>query len=138
MDAKTELINELISLDSKLKSITKRLAYIENEWPNHFNENDPEDLYIRNKFASIENKLTDVRFDIKMLTAQVAAQGKLILNSDRRFKIEGTDYYFTSGSYIEVLYDGRWISGTIEHNGEDYYITSLKGVSLLGLTARVK
>lgn len=138
VDMKLRMVNELSKLENTLKYITKDLRKIEDSWPDQFDENDPEDMYLRSSFNRIEDKLSDVRRMLQGIGAEVVAQGRLYHNSAKRYEIEGTDYYFTSGSSIELLYDGEWISSYVEHNGEDYYLTRLKGVSMRGLMARAK
>lgn len=140
---KNKVMKRLESLEYELKSVTKDLRAIEDSWPDHFTD-DPDDRYQRNMFALIEDRLSDVRRDIQGLFVPVVAEGRLIKNSSGRYEIEGTDYEFTSGRGIEVLYtyyDDEpkvWIKSTVEHNGADYYLTNLTGVSMEGLRARVK
>lgn len=138
MGEKERMVKELVQLESTLKRITEGLQKIEDSWPEHFNESDPEDMYLRNSFYRIEDKLSDVRRMLQGIGAEVVAQGRLYHNSAKRYEIEGTDYYFTSGSSVEVLYDGAWVSSDVEHDGDDYYLTRLKGVSMKGLMARAK
>jgi hypothetical protein len=135
---KSDMLKELMLLESKLKRLNKDLRAMEDSWTDHFDENDPEDMYLRNSFYMIEDKLSDVRLILVGIGAEVVAQGRLYHNESKRYEIEGTDHYFTSGSSIEVLYDGAWRKSTVEHNGNDYYLTSLKSVSMNGLMARVK
>lgn len=135
---KERMVKELSKLESTLKNITKDLRKIDDSWPDHFDENDPEDMYLKSSFYRIEDKLSDVRRMLQGIGAEVVAQGRLYHNAAKRYEIEGTDCYFTSGSSIEVLYDGEWIPNSVEHNGEDYYLTRLKGVSMNGLMARAK
>jgi hypothetical protein len=135
---KERLINDLRQLEGTLKRITKDLQKAEDSWSDHFNESDPEDMYLRSQFYRIEDKLSDVRHMLQGIGAEVVAQGRLYHNSSKRYEIEGTDYYFTSGESIEVLYDGQWIPSSVEHNGNDYYLTRLKDVSMHGLMARAK
>jgi hypothetical protein len=137
-NSKERTIKDLVQLETTLKRITKDLQKIEDSWPDHFNENDPEDMYVRSSFNRFEDKLSDVRRMIQGIGAPVVAQGRLYHNESKRYEIEGTDYYFTSGSSIEVLYEGEWIPSSVEHSGKDYYLTRLKSVSMEGLTARAK
>lgn len=135
---KERMVKELSNLENTLKYITKDLQKMEDSWTDHFNENDPEDMYLRSSFNRIEDKLSDVRRMLGGIGAEVVAQGRLRHNIAKRYEIEGTGHYFTSGSSIEVLYEGEWIPSSVEHNGEDYYLTSLKSVSMSGLMARAK
>lgn len=137
---KDRLIGDLRQLEGTLKRITKDLQKAEDSWPDHFDESNPEDMYLRSSFYRIEDKLSDIRHLIRGIGAEVVAQGRLYPNSVGRYEIEGTDYYFTSGQSIEVLYDGEWIPSSVEHGGPrgDYYLTRLKDVPMNGLMARAK
>src|SRR5690625_3110068 len=101
MNKKTRAFSKMIQLEAELKYITKDLQEIEDSWLDHFNEDDPQDMYLRSSFSRIEEKLSDVQIMIKRMNAEIIAEGRLWRNSDGRYEIEGTDYYFTSGEYIE-------------------------------------
>lgn len=81
-----------------------------------------------------------------MLQPDVLAQGRLVKNRAGRYEIEGTDYYFTSGSSCEIyvpFYDDEpgehmtWLPTSIEHN-KDYYFVSRPDVCPAGVLARVR
>lgn len=135
---KEQIIKDLVNLQSSLKRITKDLQNIDYAWTDHFNKDDPEDMYLRNSFRHIEDKLSDVRRMLEGIGAPVIAQGRLYHNTDKRYEIEGTNIYFTSGSSIEVLYEGEWVPSSVEHTDGDYYLTALRGVNMHGLMARAK
>ena len=141
---KNKMMKELEKLENSLKYMTKDLKEIEDSWSDHFNANDPDDMYLRSAFAKAEDKLSDVRRTILGINAPVIAEGRLYKNSAGRYQIQGTEVYFTSGSTLEVLYaryalDPReWIESSVEHNGTDYCLTRLQGVSMEGLIARAK
>lgn len=67
--------------------------------------------------------------------------GQLFYNNRDRLQVG--DIEFTSGDALEVLILDKdntpeWIGTTVEHNGETYFLTGLKGYSPAGLFARVK
>ncbi|MEC0238242.1 DUF5348 domain-containing protein [Paenibacillus kribbensis] len=141
---KKRMLKEFGALEESLKWITKDLKKMEDSWTDFFNAGDPQDMYLRRTFGGLEDKLSDVRRKLQGIHAEIVAEGTLRHNKDGRYEIEGTDYYFTSGSSIEVLHSFyedeplEWIESTVEHDGADYYLTRLKGVSMNGLTARAK
>jgi len=84
---------------------------------------------------------------IERMFLPVVAQGRLVKNSSGRYEIEGTDYYFTSGSSCEIyvsFYEDdepgenmTWVPTRIEHN-KDYYFVARPGLSPAGVLARVR
>jgi len=64
---------------------------------------------------------------------------QIYINDNSRLQVGEVE--LTSGDALEVLIvDGdspKWIKTTVEHNGKSYYLTGLKGVSAVGLFARV-
>lgn len=140
---KDKMLKDLKKLENDMKYITKDLKGIDDSWTDHFNSEDPNDIYLRHTVAEIEDKLSKVRRVIQGIYAPVVAEGRLIKNSSGRYEIEGTGYYFTSGSTVEVLvtrWKGdpqEWVKSSVEHDGTDYYLTMFTG-SMEGLNARVK
>lgn len=107
---------------------------------------DREDLdqdFMRSQYSSLSDKLDDIYRRLHYLSKPVTEQGFIRHNSAKRYELpSGT--YFTSGSSCEVLYTNRdgeqyWVYTSIEHNGEDYYATSLgKDFSIDGILVRVR
>ena len=68
--------------------------------------------------------------------------GQLFINDNERLQLDSRE--LTSGDTLQVLVvDGRtntpqWINTTVEHNGQEYYLTGLFGYSIPGLFARVE
>lgn len=67
--------------------------------------------------------------------------GQLFINSNGRLQVDNRE--LTSGDTLEVLIlDGvdntaKWISTSVEHNGQNYYLTGLLGYTTTGLFARI-
>lgn len=68
--------------------------------------------------------------------------GQIFINDNDRLQVDNRE--LTSGNALQVLVvDGRtntpqWIDTTVEHNGEQYYLTGLLGYSIPGLFAKVE
>lgn len=67
-------------------------------------------------------------------------QGILIKRPDKRYEIENTEIYFTSGERIEYWDENRgWIKSRVEHTNDDYYIVDFgKDKKIAGLKVRTK
>lgn len=141
---KNEIKKELSNLLPQMRKINEMISKAEYSWTDHFDPNDPDDMYLRTMFYRISDKLDDVLLIAQRVGDEVLAEGNLIKNSAGRYQISSTDFYFTSGSSIEYLRqdeygDGaEWISSRIEHNGEDYYIAADPKLKMSGITARIK
>ncbi|MCY9746384.1 DUF5348 domain-containing protein [Paenibacillus larvae] len=141
---KNEIKKELSNLLPQMEKITIMISKAEDSWTDHFDPNDPDDMYLRTMFYRISDKLDDVLQIAQRAAAEVLAEGTLIKNSVGRYQIASTDVYFTTGSSIEYLGqnaygDGaEWISSRVEHNGEDYYIAADPKLKMSGIKARIK
>lgn len=68
--------------------------------------------------------------------------GQIFINDNERLQVDTLE--LTCGSALQVLVvDGRtdtpqWINTTVEHNGQEYYLTGLFGYSIPGLFARIE
>ncbi|RTE05511.1 DUF5348 domain-containing protein [Paenibacillus whitsoniae] len=140
--AKNAIKKDLTQLLPLIKRVSQLIDEVENEWTDHFNENDPDDMYLRSMYYRIQEKLDDARRIAQHVTAEESAKGKLRKNSAGRYEITGSGVYFTSGSSIEFLLedDGRirWVNSRVEHNGKDYYIVAAPDLRMAGVMARTK
>lgn len=103
--------------------------------------NNPDEKLWLQEALTAEDKLYGLNYDLKHLQGDVIKNGVLIHNSDKRYTLEGTDHYFTSGSPIEWFdeEDNVWRLSTMEHNGEDYYIVGYgREKSPHGIKVRVR
>lgn len=68
--------------------------------------------------------------------------GILKHNSEGRYSFDD-GYYFTSGDFIEIFYDGEWLKGRIEYSyklNDYYFLIEEEGIyinKLRGIRARV-
>lgn len=136
---KDKIQSALLNLEPQLKRVVKMIEEAENEGV--YGET-PEEQYLRSMNRKIEDKLDDARRLLRQVNAPVIEEGMLRKNASGRYELPSGDY-FTSGSSIEFLHtysDGEeiWVYSSVEHNGEDYYITNLPKTPLAGLWVRVK
>lgn len=93
-------------------------------------EENADQAFLRREYVEVVYNLIDVADRIEYLSKSIIEQGSVFLNEQGRYEFpSGT--YLTSGCLCEVLYDDsfyleeRWVVTSIEHNGEDYFATSL-------------
>jgi len=131
---------------SKMKSAIRNALYVLGDDCDNL-RTDREDLdqeFFRTQYRSLVDKADDIYRRLEYLSKPIKEQGYIKHNSGKRYELpSGT--YFTSGDTCEILYnDPRydeqyWVYTSIEHNGEDYYATSLgKDVSIKGMMVRVR
>jgi hypothetical protein len=135
-----EALSELQSLKRTIEQTVNKFGY-ECEDIYYDSENLDED-FTRTQIKQIAERLDDINRQIGYLSKPIITEGELTKNSEGRYELPN-GYYFTSGSVCEVLYHSsfgglRWVYTTIEHNGEDYYFTSLKNISLSGAKVRIR
>lgn len=137
---KEQILKDLKALLPQMKQIGKDIRKVED---NHdYNDKDPDDMLLCTMFNKIEDRFSAIAYDMNRITLPIKEVGKLKHNSAKRYELPSGDY-FTSGSGIEVLIkdnDGsqEWVYSSVEHNGEDYYLTKLPKISMDGLTARTR
>ena len=108
------------------------------------NREDLDEVFMRDQYQELSYKLNDVLDRLNYLSKPVVEQGHVQRNEQGRYELpSGT--YLMSGSTCEILYYSRdteedsWIYTTIEHNGDDYYATSLgKSHPLQGMMVRIR
>lgn len=104
---------------------------------------DTESLSELYQLLKLADPLDAAAHNIEFLNKAIVAEGVLYKNSAGRYAIND-DYYFTSGSGIEILvYDDMaeheyWLKTAIEHNGEDYYATARPALPLSNFQARAR
>jgi hypothetical protein len=140
--SKDDIKSELNKLFPQLKKVTRMIEDAEDNWTNHFNRNDPDDMFLRNMFNRISDQLEKARRTIHTIKLPIIEEGTLKKNSSGRYEIR-SGHYYTSGSEIEFLfknsYDDEecWILSSVEHR-EDYYIVSHPKLEMAGLKVRVR
>ena len=66
--------------------------------------------------------------------------GQIIINDNERFQVDTRE--LTSGDVLQVLVldaanRPTWVETSVEHNGNEYYLTGLLGFSVAGLFAHI-
>jgi hypothetical protein len=137
---KNQIHAELEKLLPQIKKVTSMITQAEESWTDHYNRNNPDDLYLRGMFYRIGDMLDDARRVMDQTFAEVSDEGFLYKQGNGRYAFGGRE--FTSGEAIEYMAshsDGdRWQFSRIGHNGEDYYLVADRNLPLEGLRVRVK
>ena len=104
---------------------------------------DPEQIFARDELRWIMEKLDDVEERISYLSRPILEVSKLHRSSAGKYETD-SGHFYCCGSVIEALvtdeyHDGPyWARACVEHDGTDYYLVGNKGVSMNGLTVRVR
>ncbi|QWU17364.1 hypothetical protein SAMN04487895_104253 [Paenibacillus sophorae] len=139
---KDQIQAELQKLMPQFKRVTKMIQEAEDSWTAHYDRTNPDDMYLRDIFNVVGDKLGDVEQLLRVAAAPVAEEGILRKGKNGRYSLNGSE--FTTGQSIEYLdagydgYDPRWVYSRIEHNGTDYYIVRSPKLLLNGLKVRIK
>lgn len=126
----------------EIEVLDKKIYDIEAEYGGYgydLSLNDRSDFVMMLKAA---DKFNDVLIVGSKVGKETIVEGELYKNDQGRYEIN-PDYYFTSGSYIEILMPAEedrpelWVSTRIEHNG-DYYAVACPKQKLDGIRARLR
>ena len=129
-----EILAQLLDLKSKIEKVLRSVDFDSSNIILE-NENDPNELFIREKCKSILNRLDDINSELEYLVRPIIEEGVLYKKSNGRYAISD-NYEFTSGSPVEVFVDGEWILTRVEHTDGDYYFYDLKNIPMAGARVR--
>lgn len=136
-----ELNKELYALNSRIKGILKASGF--EDWGEVEVEHDtqnPDEVMLANEYRQIVEKLDGVSRALGYFMLPVAREGKLRLNQNGRYELDGAE--LTSGEGVEVLlYDDcmerwEWYASRIESMDGKYYLVGKSNLDLEGVTAR--
>ena len=104
---------------------------------------DGEQLLLWEELRLITDKLADAQERIAYLTRPIVETSRLRKGIGGKYQtVKGRVYdcscsieALVSDEYHDVPY---WTRTVVEHNGEDYYLVGYKGLSMNGLTVRVR
>ncbi len=145
MSLKPEMIERYRKALPLIKELIEDLEEIENNF-SPAAATEEERSQVKHLRALSGSAFNEAGWRIERMFLPVVAQGRLVKNSSGRFEIEGTDYYFTSGSSCEIYvpyYDDEpgenmtWLPTRIEHR-TDYYFVARPDLSPAGVLARVR
>lgn len=129
-------LNEAETILNRIQKDLEKIAFIDEfELENY----ESEELLLSKEYLEIAYHLSKAVNIINYHQKTVKATGNLLKRPDGRYEIEGTDYYFTSGSPIEIWdsEDSHFVRTRIEYT-DDYYAVGYQGKSLSGLLARIR
>ena len=105
---------------------------------------DPQGIFLSNEINRILDTLTSIQGNMEYLNRPVKHEGTLFRNSFGKYETQ-SGHWYSCGSVIEYLChdEGRceypfWRKASVEHNGNDYYITGDNQTLLDGLFVRVR
>lgn len=137
---KEHIEKELKALLPRIQQVVSMIQESEENWPAGYDQNDPDDQYVRHMFYQTANLLDDAGRLLKKVFKEPIIVGRLSKGDNGRYSLGGIE--FSSGSGIEFLNDQcefpRWVASRFEHNGDDYYIVNYPELRLQGLLVRVK
>lgn len=145
MSLKPGMIERFREALSVLQELQKDIEWLDNEFsPSQATEE--ERCQVKHLRNIANRQFDEAAWRLERLFMPVKSKGTLFLNSEGRYQIEGTEHYFTSGSFCEVFlpfYDDEdeyytWIPTSIEHKNGDYYFTARPDVSLAGAIVRTR
>ena len=104
---------------------------------------DGEQLLLLDELRRITDQLADVQEYISYLTRPITEVSRLQKGTAGKYRTAKGHFYdcrssieaLVTDDYHEVPY---WTRTVVEHNGEDYYLVGYKGLSMKGLTVRVR
>ena len=113
---------------------------------------DAEQLFLSAESRTILDLLAHVSHSIDYLNRPIKETGVLHKNSNDRYELNGReltsgckieylttdDYHCSHNAAGELISVPYWASGTIEHNGRNYYITGDSKKELEGLKVRIR
>lgn len=137
-----QLNKELYALNSRIKGILRASGF--EDWGEVEVEHDtqnPDEVMLANEYRQIIERLGGISHSLEYFMLPVAKQGKLRLNRNGRYELNGAE--LTSGEGVEVLlYDDcmerwEWYSSRIESTRDGkYYLVGRSDLDLEGVTAR--
>lgn len=145
----SELVNEMGSINGKIKRVLKDLDFTYDCWPDEsameklgFNRSDPNDLQLISGYRMMLKKLMEVSRDMEYLRQPIAHEGILHVNGNGRFEFDGIE--LTCGMGIEILVQDypedspEWVASSIEANNGDYFFVARPYLKLEGKKARIR
>ncbi|WP_339304003.1 hypothetical protein [Paenibacillus sp. FSL R5-0519] len=84
-----------------MQRVFKQIKDMEDEWPNHYDRNDPEEQYQRGMFYRAGDLMDDAARVLSQAFAEVRDEGYVQRNSNGRYALNGRELF--SSSNIEFL-----------------------------------
>ena len=128
-------LSEAVKLNRSITQFLKFSTYIDFA--------DGEQLLLLDELRRITDQLADVQEYISYLTRPITEVSRLRKGTAGKYRTAKGHFYdcrssieaLVTDEYHEVPY---WTRTIVEHNGEDYYLVGHKGLSMKGLTVRVR
>ena len=139
-----ELLKELKGIGREIRNVQRACGYDDCSDLSRLEipMRDADGLFLWDELQGVMNKLADAQSAIEYLSLPVKVEGVLRMGKNDRYCLKGTE--LPCGSSLEILVKDDchdvpyWRPGRIEHDGERYYFTGAKKMSLKGAKARIR
>ena len=139
-----ELLNEVKRIGRDIRNVQRACGYDDCDDLSRLDipMSDPDALFLWDELRGVMEKLADAQAGIEYLNSPVKEEGVLRMGKNERYCLKGTE--LPCGSHVEILVEDDyhdvpyWCSGRLEHDGERYYFTGAKQMSLKGAKARIR
>ncbi len=104
---------------------------------------DGEQLFLREELRGIAARLAEAQDYILNLSSPIVEVSRLRKGTAGKYRT-AKGHFYDCRSIIEALVSDEyhsvpyWTRAVVEHNGDDYYMVGYEGISLNGLTVRVR
>lgn len=129
---------ELVRAKELLKKMGPTLKEFKNDSDMEYDFENKDERFEAAQLRKIANHLSEAAYLYEYMKKPIVAEGFLTKRIDGRYEIEGTSYYFTSGSQIENWDDEDqcYYLTRIEHQNDDYYAVNSPNEKLEGMKVR--
>lgn len=140
-----EVFTEAVKLNRQITQFLKFSTYKEYDDLSGLDIDftDGEQLLLWEELRIIADKLADAQERIAYLTRPIVETCRLRKGTSGKYRT-AQGVFYNCGSSIEALVTDEyhdvpyWTRTVVEHNGEDYYLVGYKGLSMSGLTVRIR
>ena len=140
-----EVFTEAVKLNRQITQFLKFSTYKEYDDLSGLDIDftDGEQLLLWEELRLITDKLADAQERIAYLTRPIVETCRLRKGTSGKYRT-AQGVFYNCGSSIEALVTDEyhdvpyWTRTVVEHNGEDYYLVGYKGLSMSGLTVRIR
>ena len=140
-----EVFTEAVKLNRQITQFLKFSTYKEYDDLSGLDIDftDGEQLLLWEELRLITDKLADAQERIAYLTRPIVETCRLRKGTSGKYRT-AQGVFYNCGSSIEALVTDEyhdvpyWTRTVVEHNGEDYYLVGYKGLSMNGLTVRIR
>ncbi len=139
-----ELLNKSRKLEQLIDSLNDLSGYLycDDLSMMEINYLDPDEIMQQKELSRIMEQLNIIKNDLRYLRSPIKRQGKLFLNKNGRYELEGHEFHCGDGLevriYDECFERWKWVCTRLEHNGNEFYLVDYSDAEIQGLNARLR